>query len=158
MSISYNPGVVDRSGEFTANGYTQGAQGLTGGITDAINNIDALYRAKGTLNMAKGFGLIDQATLDSLNQGHSGDIIGAAANISGLLSTVAANKRAEEDAKYKNAELAMRQKALDMRASGAASKSQTTRYIPGQGYVPGNPIMGANDQSSGLDYADPTVQ
>jgi hypothetical protein len=158
MSISYNPGVVDHSGEFTANGYMQGAQGLAGGITSAINSLDSLYKANGTLNLAKGFGLIDQSTIDALNQGRPGDVIGAAENISGLLSTVAANKRAEEDAKYKNAELALRQKALDMRAAGSAVKSQTTRYIPGQGYVPGNPIMGSVDSSSASSYSDPIVQ
>jgi hypothetical protein len=120
MSISYNPGVVDRSGEFTANGYTQAAQGLTSGISDAMSSIDSLYKAKGTLEMAKGLGLIDQASLDALNQGHPGNLIGAAANLSGFLSTVAANKQAEEVAKLRQLQMQHEQMKMDQEAAKTA--------------------------------------
>lgn len=118
MSISYNPGVVDRSGEFIGQGYANAgqsiAQGITSGIGSAMSSIDNLYKAKGTLEMAKNFGFIDQATLDQINK--SGNVVGAAANITPFIAAAAAKKKAEDDArleqlKWQHEQMKMQQEA-----------------------------------------------
>jgi len=118
MSISYNPGVVDRSGEFIGQGYANAgqsiAQGITSGIGSAMNSIDNLYKAKGTLEMAKNLGLIDQGAYDSINK--SGNIIGAASSLGSLVSAAAQQKQAEEAAKLRQLQMQHEQMKMQQEA------------------------------------------
>jgi hypothetical protein len=132
--FGYSPTVNDRSGEITAAGQLQGAQGLAGGInsaagsiTGAINQMNELKMkqqiAQGTLGAAQGLvdkGYMDQSTLDKINALPPMQQIGAAQNILPMLQAAGMMD-------YHKSLIDMRGMALNQKNAAFALKSQGIR-------------------------------
>ena len=128
--FGYNPTVQDRSGEITAAGQLQGAQGMAGGINQAAGGIsDAIkqmnqikmqqQQAQGTLGAAQGLvdkGYMDQATLDKLNALPPLQQIGAAQNILPMLQAAGMMD-------YHKSLIDMKSQALDQKGAAASTKA-----------------------------------
>jgi hypothetical protein len=126
--FGYNPTVNDRSGEISAAGQLQGAQGIAGGISQAAGGIsDAIKQmnqikmqqqmAQGTLGAAQGLvdkGYMDQETLDKLNALPALQQIGAAQNILPMLNAAGMMD-------YHKSLIDMRSQALDQKGAGGGT-------------------------------------
>jgi hypothetical protein len=145
--FAYNPTVSNNAGQIYGQFQLQGAQNLaqgigqaSTGISDAIKQVNAFNMqqqvAKGALGAAQGLvdkGYMDQGTLDKLNSLPPMQQIGAAQNILPMLQAAGMMD-------YHKSLIDMKAQTLAQKGAASAMKTQTSKYIPGQGWVSGAPV------------------
>ena len=149
--FAYAPQVTDRSGEIQAAGQVKSAEGLASGIQSAGQSIGGAIghigqynqqtkAADGAASIAHDIGIIDDTAYAKYSDMDRDSRVGAMLQLVPMF-TAKGNMDAKE------AMLALSQQRFNQAGSSSASKFQTSRYIPGQGYVAGTPI--SSDANSG---------
>jgi hypothetical protein len=140
--FAYNPPQLNNGAAYIAQGGENLANGISqagSGIADAIKQMNALklqsQQADTTVDLANKMGLIDSAAVDTVKSLPWQQKVSIAPN---LIQMIGQKTTADHYAML----LGLGQKKAD----AAAAKVQTTRYIPGQGYVPSGSIS-ANDST-----------
>ena len=145
--FGYSPTVQDRSGEITAAGQLQGAQGLAGGITTAASGISGALdkitglkmqaaQADSTAALAGQMGIIDPESVQMIQGLPWQQKISIAPNMIQMIGQ-------QQKALYRNAFLGQRQQKT---ASAAAGKSM--------GIMPWNSTPAPGGLGSGGGVAD----
>jgi hypothetical protein len=134
--FAYNPPQLDVGAQYIAQGGENLANGISqagSGIADAIKQMNALklqsQQADATADLANQMGLIDSAAVDTVKSLPWQQKVSIAPN---LIQMIGQKTTADK--------IAMMMGASKTKADAAAAKVQTTRYIPGQGYVPSGSI------------------